>query len=332
MSNGQKESKFFSFSKKINNAISTASSTVSLSLGCAFVGGYDHGKYIEKISSDDLFIFNLISYILTNPYLYIIIGACVLILSEIGGHLKKNDLFNENLHLKQTCTENETSIKSLSNDNSLLKSEINTEQEKTQKLREEICAVHIKQVTTWLKGVYKQMNFTFSERVSIYFKVNQEFHILDRYSSNPDYKEIHKQKFSLNQGVISKAWQRGVYHELNAPVYSDDNNIYHEHMMKIYNFSENEISNLNMKSCRLLGVAITDADENIGVILFESTSEDSLTKILAEDILEYCKNYQSHLCGFVKDSIMYDDELKRNKVASKSNTDQEVLDKLGGAQ
>lgn len=325
-----KKEMFKVISKKVNNSISTALSTISLSLGCAFVSSYTHSEFFEKVKLDKFVLFNFFAYILSNPYVYIIVGAVILFLSEYGNHLKKNDIINENNDFKEKDITSTKKIEDLRIENEGLKSAINSEQELSQVLRVKICDVHVKQITTWLKGVFKQMELTPEERVSIYFVVNKEFHILDRYSSNPNYKEIHKQRFSLNQGVISKTWQKGSHHELGSPEFSVNNDGYQRYMMQNYGFSENEITSLNMKSCRLLGVAINDADENIGVILFESTSGDSLSLAYAQKILEYCKNYQSHLCGFVKDSIIYNEELEKNKAILNSNTDREVLDALGG--
>lgn len=302
------------FIKKCNFPLLSTFSTIILSFSCAFVGNYTLAIAWGKVNSAD----TMIAFILSNPYAGMIISALIFIWSELGNYFDKKDIMAENDNLKNDTAE------LLS-----LRKRLNESQEDCEGLKQEIYNVHLKQIKTWLKGIYKQVNLSTHDRISIYFVVEKEFSILSRYSLNPVLCEIHTRKFPLERGVLGHAWRHNEYRETGSPAFDPKNpEEYYKYMEGKYSYSREVLDGINMKSCRYLGLSITDADENIGVILFESLKEDTLRPEIIDKIIKYCNDYQSHLCGFVKDSIVYDKAMSLKKSSTANDNDAAALAEL----
>ena len=95
-------------------------------------------------------------------------------------------------------------------------------------------------------------------------------------------------------------------------------------MEKNYGYDKVKIDTLQMKSCRFIALSINEADTHIGVIVFESVLSNHFKQQKINQINEYCKEYQSYMCDFIRDGIKLD---KSAKVASSRtlNTDKEFL-------
>jgi hypothetical protein len=149
--------------------------------------------------------------------------------------------------------------------------------------------------------------------------------LLARYSINPQYTKIHRQKFPLNQGVIDKAWQHGCHVDKDCPK-AEQNKEYVDYLIQTYGYEKEKINNLTMKSCRYIALAIVDADVHIGVIVFESTDPNFLTHIDTENnIKEHCKKYQAQLCKFVRDGLELDRETKIKRSKNTESVEDNVL-------
>lgn len=101
-------------------------------------------------------------------------------------------------------------------------------------------------------------------------------------------------------------------------------------MIDNYGYTREILESINMKSCQYFAIAITEADDNIGVILFESEIKDNFTQQVKVQIREYCNAYQSHLCRFVKDGLKYDKSVNAKKLGKNIENDSDVLNMLGG--
>ena len=177
-------------------------------------------------------------------------------------------------------------------------------------LKWEIKKVHQRLVETWLKGLFKEFDLDTHCRISVYYAYAGQFNLLARFSKNPVYSGVRTQKFPINKGVISKAWQHSEYVENKSPEYEEDEAAYASFMGKHYGYDEDRIQNLTMKSCFLFGKAIADADKNVGVILFESDKRGKFSEGLLDDIRRRCDEFQSYMAEFVRDAINYDSTLK----------------------
>lgn len=163
--------------------------------------------------------------------------------------------------------------------------------------------LHEKLVRSWLKNIDVEIRMENSERVSIYFVKNDEFYILGRYSQNPKLEKIHTQKFALDKGVLSLAWENGQHTELSCPVYKDSRDSYVDYIKKTYGYSEEIIDRFTMKSCNYIGVSIEDRGKRIGVMLFESEAESLVNK--EDDITTVMNSYSEQIRGLIVDGQNY---------------------------
>ncbi|MDX7827490.1 hypothetical protein SJR89_10285 [Aeromonas caviae] len=299
--------------------VSSAIGTIFLSLGCAFVG-----SYVIKTEWDELEGFlGFTKFILLNPWGYILVGIILFFVgalgiyedqSEMAADIKK--LNNDNSELKANKTSFE---RSKEDEIQELKIKVDRSQEEAQLHRSKVSEIHSSLVESWLKGIAKSIDLDTHSRVSIYHEDDESFSILARYSQNPALSKMHKQRFALNQGVISQSWEHGRWYECEAPSYTTDKGEYNKYMMARYKYTQEELDAIKMKSCRYFGLAIVDVDDHIGVILFESTKQENFSEDVQESIISYCDKYQSHLCAFVRNGRNYDKASSRNHHNSQVN-------------
>lgn len=306
-----------SFLDKSFYNISASVGTIFLTLGGAYASSYKNTEEFNSVAGPLSFL----SYIITNPYFYLAAGSIALIFGALGIYRDQNNLENENSILRKENKETK-----------LLESSLNSSQEEVEQLKSNIYHIHQKLVETWLKGLAKQIELDTHSRVTIYYENNEAFTLLARYSSNPKLAKKHKMKFGLNQGVISNAWEHGEFLEESSPLYSGGNDEYNEYMSKKYKYSAKELNAISMKSCRYFALSITEADDNIGVILFESEKSEAFPEEKRKNIRDYCTDYQSHLCSFVRDGLLYDRSALVESKSKEIGSDAEVLDILGGAE
>ena len=301
------------FLDKAFYSLLTSFGTILLTLGGAFVGSYKHDEALAAVNG----VASSITYLISNPYLALVIGAPSLLIGGLGIYRDQRNLEKENKELR------------IKNDQvDLIRSSLNSSQEETENLKSDIYFIHQKLVETWLKGISKQIKLDTYSRVTIYFENEGSFTLLARHSSNPKLAKKHKLKFELNQGVISKAWQHGESIEKGSPSYEDDSEKYIEYMSRKYHYTREQLVDINMKSCLYFALAITEADDNIGVILFESEKSDNFNDNMMNTVRDYCSDYQSHLCGFVRDGLLYDRSALIEAKSKTPDSDAEILDLL----
>jgi hypothetical protein len=278
--------------------IFAALGTVFLSLGSAFAGSYAFSKEWESISGFWLSI----KLILFNPFSALCIGGVLFIIGALGTYLDQDRQQTQN---KKIVSENND----LKNSVTELKEALNGTQEELQEQKSETNKLNKELVTTWLKSVSRHLELNSTERATIYYEFDNVFSLLARYSINPEYTKIHRQKFPLNKGVIGKAWQNGKHIEKNCPDSSRQQE-YENYLIKTYGYDKERIDSLTMKSCRYVALAIVDADVHIGVIVFESTLPDFFEQNeKVNEIIKHCKNYESQLSKFVRDGLKLDREV-----------------------
>lgn len=308
------ENKLFAI---IDSSYFTTFGTVLLSIGCAFVGSYDNKSAWNKVNGNGAAEF--IAYILTNPIIALVVSIPLLITSEIISNRRKKELEVKNKALEAK----NVNIPSL-------EERLDKSQEDLQALKSDIYGLHQDHVRTWLKSIFKQIEFDTYVRASVYYENFDSFSLLARYSLNPALAKSHKPKFQLNQGVISQAWQHGEHTDNECINYDSDPDAYITYMMNKYKYSKEQLIKINMKSCTFFGLSITQADENIGVILFESLNENAFPQETIKKIKDYCHHFESHLCSFVRDGISYDKSISvKNNGASFNDVDAGILAELG---
>ncbi|MDE1482353.1 hypothetical protein [Xenorhabdus bovienii] len=278
--------------------------TILVTLGGAFISNYDFPQN-WKNSSGILEHFKLIIF---NPYSAFILGSPALFLGTIGTYKDQKE--------QQKAIEKLTP----------LKSKLEYAEEELQDFHSKINKLNEESVEIWLKLCFKNSVLDSSERISIYYEKNDEFYILSRYSKNPLYKKVHKQKFSLDKGVISKAWENGSY-QIELPDYEKENKPYLDRCKELFNYKTEDIEPLTMKSRQYFAKAITDADIHIGVIVFESIKSNIFSDKKIENISKFLDDSASLLAKFVRDSRDFDRELvlKSRREAKMGDVEEDFL-------
>ncbi|WP_334039047.1 hypothetical protein [Alteromonas macleodii] len=291
-----------------------ATGTVLLSIGSAFAGSFDFSAGWGDVSG----FWSTISYIVINPYSGLTVGAILFLVGAFGTYQDQN---KQNLHMEQLKRDN---LK-LSDTESAL----NSAQEEVQETKSRLVKKQNELVTTFLKNASRQLEMDTHARLSLYFEYDEEFYILARYSANPNYSKIHRQKFPLNQGVISMAWQHNCHEELTCPCAETNPGEYKKYLKDTYQYEDDKIDSLTMSSCRYYAKAIVDADVHIGVIVFESTQTNFLDGAFKDKINQFCDGHQGQISKFVRDSLNFDKEISIKRSGIQHSVEDELLEKLG---
>lgn len=301
------------FLEKLGHPVFTVAGVIAIGVGGAYVSNYDCSAEWLKVNNVSTFIV----FCLTNSYLWILIGAIIYFSSEYIRYEKTKEIETQNNTLKE-------SVKKLKG----LGAAVNGYQENIQALNIQIYDLQNRLAVGWLKTAFKQHKMNSNERVTIYFELNGEFSLLARYSSNPMHKVVHRQKFPLNEGVISQAWSHGKCIENTCPSHKSDAIKYRDYLSKKYSFLPETIDSFQMKSCWYVAIAISKADDNIGVIVFESTEPDILNETELDELISYCKSEQSHLAQFIDESEALENAKRIESAKISGNTDNDFLSSL----
>jgi len=216
-------------------------------LGYAIIGIlYEIDKKIfwEKIESQDLGLVILIIVFLLNIYLGIKI---------ISKNQSKQELTNniEQLGLK---------IQQLEND--------------IDKIRRDSMEVF----NEHLAAIFYKLNLRDNERISFYKFQDEKFHIIGRYSLNPDLAKRNRKYYPSDEGLIGLAWRNGEYH-LNEGIPEfkhGTKKAYYDFIKSIAPINEETLKNMNMKSRSFYLKAFTDSKNinRIAIIVLESENSN----------------------------------------------------------
>jgi len=292
-----------------------AAGSAVISISASFAGTYDSSKEWGGTSGVQDFVL----FLSTNPWLWIVVGALTILYGGKGTYTDQKALNKINSDLKADNSKVQQ-----------LKEKINGVTEDSESLQNELAQLQVKLVATWLKGSSRQLNLGTHCRATIYYYVDEHFYLLARYSQNPKYSEVHRQKFSKNQGVISKAWEHKVCVDIEGiPSYEEKPDDYKEYMQKNYGYAAEKTDTLTMKSCQYVAVSITEADNHIGVIVFESDTLGLFKTQKVSQIKKYCAEYQSYMVDFIHGGIKYDKTVKVS-THKEHDVDEEFMAEFGG--
>lgn len=160
------------------------------------------------------------------------------------------------------------------------KETIDSQQEKIQNLGEieqeieiygQVFENHLKSFLIFLST---ELKLDRSERISVYYRdeKNEDFIIVSRYSSNPNYASIGRKSYKKERGYISKCWEGDSNDFIRIlPEYGTDE--YLSEQDKV-GYTRTEINNLSMKSRLFYVLNISKSSHpSIGVIVIESTKD-----------------------------------------------------------
>ena len=281
-------------------------------IGSAFISGFS----IEPETPIHIKVFK---YIFFSPWTLIILGVALTFWGAVGS-------FKDTQNLKER-------IRKLRKKNRIIPSleeKINTTQESEAALRNELVSLYQSKVKNWLENLANLIGMGHSERLTIYFENAGSLHVLARYSKNPTIAKIHRISFSIGDGAISKAWEKGEYVDVNCPEFSslknEQNEPYYLHNEELYNYSRATLDSLKMKSCRYMGLSIMDVGSPIGVLMFESIDKDGLPEGRQEKIRTHISEQQTHISQHIRDALKYDIVSKHTEdFQSKENVEADFL-------
>ncbi len=266
-----------------------------ISICASYTGIFDFSKKLKNADVFGDYIFAL----MLNPWLGIGLGCFAIVYGGKGTYADLDNLNRRNAQLRE---ENE--------EVGFLKAKLNSIAEDSESLQNQLFDLQVKLVQTWLKGSARQLRLGASERITIYYFIDSHFYLLARYSQNPVFTEIHRQKFSRNHGVISQAWQNKICIDIiDCPLYKKDPEAYAQYMHQRYGYDLDKVDSLTMKSHQYVAISIVDADNHIGVIVFESENNFFKAQKVSQ-VKRYCTDYQSYMVDFIAGSILYDKSAK----------------------
>jgi hypothetical protein len=182
---------FESLGVKLDNGfyiISAAIGTILLTVGGAYAGSYDLFDSWSKCSGFSA----CFGMAVKCPPLWLLFGAACFLFGAIGTYKDQNALNGQISEAKET------------------KKALNSTQEELQDSKSKLIELQRELVKNWLKSASKHFSLDTHSRVTIYYEHQGEFYLLARYSQNPNFDSVHRQKFPRNQGVISKAFDHGL--------------------------------------------------------------------------------------------------------------------------
>lgn len=295
---------------------------ISNFLGPAVVGGAAGfiGAYDSSIKNN-IDASTWLVWLATNPWVWLLGGVAISIFGIWGTDRfeKKQQTLIDELHEDQRNLEN-------------TKRRLDFAYEKTEAQGSRLREMQSELVKAALQSSFTVLGMNSNDRVSIYYELDDEFHLLSRYSSNPELSKPHRQKFPLNQGVISQAWQHHFHCDKECP-HSGEQDRYESHMEAKYGYEAETVRAFTMKSCRYLGFSIMDAGSPVGVIIFESTHVGFLNgEFDAEVIKTHCEKYESLYSKHLRSGSSLNRELRAKAGRTADSIDEDILAQIRGGQ
>lgn len=131
--------------------------------------------------------------------------------------------------------------------------------------------------SNWLYSYSNHLQLTTNERVSLYKLDMNLFSCIGRYSENETFNSKPSRFYPRDQGGISRAWEVGIFEDAGAPDPEESMQAWIDYNIVNYNFTEEELSEIRMKSRAFYGVRLKNSHNvTIAVILFESLNPNGL--------------------------------------------------------
>jgi len=131
--------------------------------------------------------------------------------------------------------------------------------------------------SNWLYSYSDHVGLTTDERVSLYKLDMNMFSCIGRYSENEIFNSKPTRFYPRDQGGISRAWEIGILEDAAAPDPIENMQAWINYNVEKYNFTEEDLSNIRMKSRAFYGVRLKNSHNvTIAVILFESLKPNGL--------------------------------------------------------
>ena len=130
------------------------------------------------------------------------------------------------------------------------------------------------------------------ERLSLYVLRNDggsyNIELMRRYSENGSLIGLGRPKYSIEEGVIGKAWEKKHYYLTNLPDPERDFTSYKREQMYEFGYSEAMIRNFSMKARTYFAYKVSQKDRCVGFLVVESLNNKFQTESTLCEIL--CKH------------------------------------------
>jgi len=152
---------------------------------------------------------------------------------------------------------------------------------------------------SYLRLLLKNLNFTHTERISVYKVYENKFKLIGRASVDPTLSSAGRPEYPISDGFIGKGWREGEYFIDNLPDFAaNSGNTYYNAVNKINPIPREVVSSLKMKSRNFFIYRINGYDGNPkAVLVFESLQSQCFEK---EFIVEKLNGVKQPLVMFVE--------------------------------
>ncbi len=152
---------------------------------------------------------------------------------------------------------------------------------------------------SYLRLLLKNLNFTHTERISVYKVYNNRFKLIGRTSVDPTLSSAGRSDYPITDGFIGKGWREGEYFIKNLPdITSSSGNTYYNAINKVNPIPREVVNNLRMKSRNFYIYRINGYDGNPkAVLVFESLQPSCFEK---DFIVEKLNGVKQPLVMFIE--------------------------------
>lgn len=317
----EKISNFLNISKKAFYLTVDVIATFFIGIGGAWLTskGIDQYSMYFDPSLKSVKIFFL------SPIFLIGLGIILYMFAKVFNWIDNNNLLTNNINLirekeelKKEKTDLEQQMRGATEDNSILKKKLEFSYREL--------------VKTWLSTSMQKLGIEkHHTRATVYYFNNNAFYYVGRYSSNSLIANVTTNKVILNGGVLSNAWERKTYMDLDhCPIYDHgDPYEYIEYQSRTYGFSEEKVKNLTMKPCQYYAKTIVNRCDAIGVIVFEC-NERFLTESRIRTIEKHCTQHESNLISYIQNFKEYGFITSQDPTNESQNVEAEFFGELEG--
>jgi hypothetical protein len=147
--------------------------------------------------------------------------------------------------------------------------------------------------------IVKNLDFTHTERISVYKVFEEKFLLIGRASTNPNLKKNGRNNYPINEGFIGKGWAEGEFFIDDLPDPTQRNrDPYYTKVNSICPIPKETIKNMNMASRTFFIYRINGYDNQPKAILvIESLREKAFAK---EEVIDKLSGIKQPLVMFVE--------------------------------
>ena len=149
---------------------------------------------------------------------------------------------------------------------------------------------------SYLRLLIRNLNFSHTERISMYKVYNNRFKLIGRTSENPTLEEEGRKDYPIDQGFIGKGWAERDFFIDDLP--DPSNKTYYNRINIISKIPRDVVDNIKMKSRTYFVYRINGYDSSPkAVLVFESLKEKAFKK---DFIIEKLKDVKQPLIMFTE--------------------------------